>query len=103
MKLKAWLLNRPSIDILLTVYRNILPYDMTPIEPEPYTWVIAKTKEFASIKFYWTGVTTTTDPRRLWTSHLERAKFFQSRDTALYVFRNNAVTDERECEALQIV
>jgi hypothetical protein len=99
MRMRNWILNRPSVDIALTLFRRVKPYDRKnhpTTQPLPtYTWVVKRCGKHPSIDKYWTGrhLATAKTTDNCWSLLPHRARRFQSEGMAKY-----ASTNSEACE-----
>ena len=99
MKLSKWIQQRPSIDIALTLFRRVKPYDRKnhPVtQPLPtYTWVVKRCGKHPSIDKYWTGrhIATAKTTDNCWSLDKAKARRFQSEQTAKHCAMNSDACD----------
>lgn len=99
MRMRNWILNRPSIDIALTLYRRVKPYDNSnhpTTQPIPtYTWVVVREGKHPSTNKYWTGrhLSTAKSVDNCWSLDKAKARRFQSEQTAKHCAMNSDACD----------
>ena len=99
MSISKWIQQRPSIDIALTLFRRVKPYDRRnhPVtQPLPtYTWVVKRCGKHPSIDKYWTGrhVATAKTVDNCWTLDKAKARRFQSEKSAKHCVMNSDACD----------
>lgn len=95
MRLRNWLLKRPSVDIALTLFRKVKTYDRSDrftTQPLPtYTWVVKRAGLHPSMDKYWTGryVSTAKTVDNCWSLDKAKARRFQSQESAKYCVKNS--------------